>query len=267
MGYIYILENKINGKCYVGQTTKSVQARLLYHINGHRPRDNTKIGRAIKKYGKGNFNILSFIIKNCDLDSIESRTISALDSMAGGYNLESGGNKNKKLSLETCKKISQSLMGHVVSKKTRIKLSKSNKGRVNIGWVGKTHSLEAKQKMSKANKGKKLSSETKRKIGNASRGRIHSEATKRKMSKAHKGKVGNWLGLKHSEKTKEKISNSLRGHVVLESTRKKLSKANKGNRLSKKTRLKISISLKGYYEQKTKNLVLCNGTASIRNSM
>lgn len=34
MGYIYMLENKINGKIYIGQTIRLIQKRLKQHQTG-----------------------------------------------------------------------------------------------------------------------------------------------------------------------------------------------------------------------------------------
>ena len=32
MGYIYIIKNTINGKCYIGQTTRAVKKRIRSHF-------------------------------------------------------------------------------------------------------------------------------------------------------------------------------------------------------------------------------------------
>lgn len=60
------------------------------------------------------------------------------------------------------------------------------------------------------------------------KGRKLSEEMKKKLSLAHIGKTSGMLGKHHSEKT-----------------RMKLSKANVGKRLSKETKRKISLFLKG----------------------
>jgi hypothetical protein len=50
MGIIYILENKLNGKCYVGQTILTFKERFGKHRHS-----NSIIGKALQKYGSENF--------------------------------------------------------------------------------------------------------------------------------------------------------------------------------------------------------------------
>lgn len=70
--------------------------------------------------------------------------------------------KNK--SLEQRRKISKSLMGHIVSEETKKKISESNKGRkpsskqlkiLQTNWIGRKHSEETKRKMSEWQMGEK----------------------------------------------------------------------------------------------------------------
>ena len=54
-GYIYKIENLINGKCYIGQTTTTIEHRWGQHKS-----DNTSpnpMYKAFKKYGIENFSI------------------------------------------------------------------------------------------------------------------------------------------------------------------------------------------------------------------
>lgn len=54
-GYIYKIENLINGKCYIGQTTTTIEHRWGQHKT-----DNTNpnpMYKAFKKYGIDNFSI------------------------------------------------------------------------------------------------------------------------------------------------------------------------------------------------------------------
>jgi len=71
----------------------------------------------------------------------------------------------------------------VVSEETKIKISKSNKG--------KKFSKEHKEKLRQAKLGTKRSEKTKKKIGEWSRKRIITEETRRKMSKNMKGNTIN----------------------------------------------------------------------------
>lgn len=73
------------------------------------------------------------------------------------------------------------------------------------GMYGKTHTPEARKKISEAFKNVPLTEEHKKNISEGlkghtwNRGRIHSEISKRNMGEARKGK-------KHSEETKKKMS-------------------------------------------------------------
>lgn len=54
-GIIYLLKNKINGKCYVGQTIKTLEERIYRH----KYKSNKKImpiSFAIKKYKFENYS-------------------------------------------------------------------------------------------------------------------------------------------------------------------------------------------------------------------
>jgi len=144
-GHIYIHKNKINGKCYVGQTTwKPVKKR--WGRNGIHYRDNCVFGVALKKYGWSNFEhiIMPTVYETVEeLNKAEQEMIIETDSFKSGYNSTTGGDFHIK-SKETCKKISQSKMGHIVSEETREKLRQAN--------IGKKHSEESKIKMSNSSK-------------------------------------------------------------------------------------------------------------------
>ena len=77
-------------------------------------------------------------------------------------------------------------------------------------WLGKTHSEEAKRKMSETRKGRKVSEETKCKMSEAHKGKKLSEEHRRKMSEAKKGNTIN-KGRKVSEETKCKMSEARKG--------------------------------------------------------
>ena len=76
-------------------------------------------------------------------------------------------NLGKKYSEDVCRKRSQSKMGHLTSKETRLKISKALKGRSR-----KPLSEEHKMKISNSLKGNRQTQDTKDKIGNSNRGRI-----------------------------------------------------------------------------------------------
>lgn len=59
-GYIYLITNKVNGKQYVGQTSRTIEKRIAEHFYVN---DNLPIHNSIKKYGKDNFDV-------CELEKI-----------------------------------------------------------------------------------------------------------------------------------------------------------------------------------------------------
>jgi group I intron endonuclease len=95
------------------------------------------------------------------LDNIEINLIKEYNSISPNrYNLDSRGNKNKHLSEETKKKISESKKGEKnpfygkhLSKITRTKMSDVRTGEKN-GMFGKKHSAETIAKLSNMKKGK-----------------------------------------------------------------------------------------------------------------
>lgn len=97
---VYLLRNKINGKCYIGQAVK-LRKRLLHHINNlEHDRYDAPIYRALKKYGLENFELkilrtwhdaLSARTK-WEMDQAEKLFIQEYNSYApNGYNQTLGG--------------------------------------------------------------------------------------------------------------------------------------------------------------------------------
>ena len=170
MSFVYILTNQINQKVYVGQTTKT---NPLVRIKRHARRKDL-IGRAIRKYGLENFTILCYECVTDDLDNLEKKYITECNSLVpNGYNLESGGNSNKKL-----------------AEYTKQKLSILNKGK----WSGSKNGMFGKYGPEHPAYGCLRSKETKEKlkveklgIKNPMYGKHTSDFQKRQVSEAIKG--------------------------------------------------------------------------------
>ena len=212
-GIIYLITNKVNGKKYVGQTTKTIQERFSEHIRYAKHISNKTIHKAMRNHGLDNFSVIQLCECNNqnELNKMEQYYILEYETIFDhhkGYNMTYGGNQNGKLSEKTKEKISKSLKGE------------------NHQYYGKHLSEEHRRKISEANKGKKckhLTEEHKRKISKSKKGGKLSEETKRNMSEAHKGKI-------FSEEHKRRLSEAGMGHVVTEETRRRVSETQKGNK-------------------------------------
>lgn len=95
---IYKITNKINNKCYIGQTIKNAEERWAEHqrhaFGTHKNDQNKALYQAIRKYGLENFSfeILQDNITNFeDLDKAEIYWINYYNSFINGYNSTQGG--------------------------------------------------------------------------------------------------------------------------------------------------------------------------------
>ena len=93
-GLIYKYTNLINSKCYIGQTTTSLELRHKKHLS--QLNDNTYFHRAILKYGIDNFK-LEIIEQDIPLNILDEREIywikyyDSFYTSEKGYNLTKGG--------------------------------------------------------------------------------------------------------------------------------------------------------------------------------
>lgn len=92
---IYLITNMINGKQYVGQTTKSLEQRIKNHRNAMHTKD-THIYRAMRKYGWDNFEfrVLTYAMDQQMLNDLEEYYIRKYDTIKHGYNMAKGGTIN-----------------------------------------------------------------------------------------------------------------------------------------------------------------------------
>ena len=120
-----------SGKCYIGQTIKSVQARFKEHC---RTANCRAVSNAIKKYGADNVRVelVTTVDTQEDADRTEKELISFFGTLSpNGYNLTSGGSIyafDTVQSETTKKKRAQSITGRVLSEKSRKQIAKSLTG-------------------------------------------------------------------------------------------------------------------------------------------
>jgi group I intron endonuclease len=191
MGYIYMLKNKVNGKIYIGQTTRPIRKRLGEHETGE-SRKCRAIYNAIQYHGWVNFEKDWYECPDEDLNFDEELLVREMETLAPkGYNLREGGGNRGKLSDETKQKISESHLGKTLSDEHKQKLSESQRGdkNHNFGKTGENSHMF----------GKIHSEGTKRKIGDAQLGIPKSEEHKQNMRKPK------------SEEHKQNLTESHRG--------------------------------------------------------
>ena len=111
-GIIYKITNKVNGKIYVGQTTRSMDVRWGSHARGA---NRTGVfDRAIRLYGKDNFfrEEIATAFDQDELDRMERLFIVEFDSrVPAGYNVLPGGSGYKEMGPEQKRKISVAQKG------------------------------------------------------------------------------------------------------------------------------------------------------------
>ena len=160
--------NKINGKCYIGQTVGSLKKRKRKHIScSLNNSDDLYFHNAIKKYGVGSFEWA--VLDECntvdDLAKLETHYIKFYGTFGEGYNLTCGGDGGS--------------LGFKHSEESKLKMSLAKKGKMPseatiIGRKNKEVSEEIKLKLSEINRGKKVSEETLKKISGANHHAAHS---------------------------------------------------------------------------------------------
>lgn len=95
-GIIYKVTNKINGKCYIGQTIQLLKNRKCAHLSSSRHNSKSHFHRSIRKYGEDKF-IWEIIIEGdhtkFELNVLEFLNIKKFKSLSqlNGYNMTSGG--------------------------------------------------------------------------------------------------------------------------------------------------------------------------------
>ena len=94
-GIVYLAQNKLNGKVYVGQTTQSLQARWDQHRRDSRRRRNYPFQNAIRKYGADSFTVSTLAIAD-NQESLNEMEIQAVNvhgatDSTRGYNVRAGG--------------------------------------------------------------------------------------------------------------------------------------------------------------------------------
>ena len=244
---IYTIQNKINDKLYIGQTTLSLEQRVSKHL---RTRGCSAIHVSLLKYGLDSFNfsiIDDSAITLEDLNELEQKYILEYDTISPkGYNLVCGGG-NSIMSEESRNKISQASKGRKHTEEAKIKIGNASRERI--------RTKETYLKIAESNRGKKHTEESRKKMSDAHKGVPHpcrgrkkgppSEETRRKLSERMSGKNHPNYGKKFSDELRKKLSEAHKGIRLSEESRKKVSEALKGHKVTEETREKIAEKLRG----------------------
>lgn len=226
---VYRARNLVNGKCYIGVTSKGLGHRWRQHLRTAGRGQGYALHAAIRKYGALSFvtDIVRAFGTFEEALAFETHEIARLRP---AYNMIAGGtgwrgltwsadaverlraqwkngervppNKGQSLSEEHKRRISEANKGQGLGRKGPA-LSEAHKQRLREANLGNTHSV-----------GRQWTEESKRKVGDAHRGRVHlsrrgvprSEETKQKLREANKGQVSHNKGKTASEATRLKIS-------------------------------------------------------------
>ena len=188
--YIYKIENKINGKCYIGKT-KNLEKRLKQHKNNVGKKRH-KFYDAIYHYGWDNFLVEIIDSTEEKIDELEIYYINKFNSINEGYNYTIGGTGGDTFSFRdenskniTIKKIREKsrIIGEINSDKHREntkKLWKSEEYRIKvIEGIKKTIETE----------------EYKKNFSNSMKNALKNPNIRKKWSDVKKGSSNSrWLG-------------------------------------------------------------------------
>lgn len=153
---VYMIENLMNGKKYIGQTINYTERK-----HNHKSISKSKISHlynSMRKDGYENFEFTILMkdntINHDKLDFWECYFIELFDTMNRnkGYNIVSGGHLNRVYTDETRVKISEGLLGKKKHTEYRKQQLRDNCGMLHPSF-GMKHTNEAKNKMSMKRKG------------------------------------------------------------------------------------------------------------------
>ncbi len=169
---IYKITNKINGKVYIGQTTRTLEVRKQGHLADAKKGLKRHLYNAMNKYGVENFEFEEICTAESieELNQLETKYILEYDSVNNGYNMGYGGDNN----VMFCPKAKAKHLAKMRSREVRLKISKTMKKHREEN----PFSLETRQKISKKLAGNKHFE-----------GQKISEAHKEALKKSHYKKV------------------------------------------------------------------------------
>jgi group I intron endonuclease len=222
IGYIYLIRNKTNSKCYVGQTRMSIEKRWYYHVYyKDKNKSNSVITKALLKHGENNFEIIE--LEKCDINILTDREQFWIEYynciIPNGYNTLPA-NRKYDYPQEYLNKLSNSQIKRFEKVEERQKISKSHlesfknnpkrregcKKAYEMGLKKWTENNPGyfKNRVSH-NKGKKMSDAQKAKLRKP-KTRTEKMLNEHKTRSERMKKNNSFKGKKHTEETKKLIS-------------------------------------------------------------
>ena len=210
--HVYLIQNVVNGKCYVGQTTQPLNSyfsKTLYKgLSGETGKPY--LYNAIRKYGKNAFTIriLYTATTREELDIVEKSYIKLFGTQNRelGYNVMAGGTNGQIHAEETKQKLRDINLGKKASAETRLKMSENQKAnyteerrelarefaisrlqtkevriKTSLALIGKKRPDYIKEILLKSHLGIPMTEETNLKIKAANTGKRHTPEAKEKM--------------------------------------------------------------------------------------
>jgi len=155
MAQIYLVQNSVNGKLYLGQTKRTAAKRWEEHVKQaqSKSRDCPALYNAIRKYGCDAFSVSTLCeLSDTDLDEAEKFLIGVFGARFG-YNVDGGGRGRSryKHSPESRKRMSESRKALWADKEYRDRMSKAHIGQK--AWNKGLPSKQSKEFFSKIAKG------------------------------------------------------------------------------------------------------------------
>lgn len=134
-GVIYLITNKLNGRCYIGQTQNNASSRFNDHCRDKR--SSRHLSSVIQKYGRNNFELIELIscFDENSLNEFETYFIKLFNTLnPNGYNLSMGGHIRGEISEKTRKQMSLNKLGKKVKRtKEWSEFSRLNKSKAQGG--------------------------------------------------------------------------------------------------------------------------------------
>lgn len=204
-GVIYKITNKVNGKCYIGQTTVGFKKRYDnsdWWLKTH----NDHLKSSVVKYGIDNFYVchvydIAFSKEELDIKEITYINIYNSNDRRYGYNKKEGGARGLH-SEESKLKMSKAHKGAKLSESTKLKMSEVRKGK-NKGESNPMYGKNPLEYLSKEDYEKLMIIRSNNMKGennplygaygelNPFYGKKHSEETKRILSEKAKTRLAN----------------------------------------------------------------------------